>query len=148
MHRQQIITSLCLGFIINLVPTIANSQGKDQHSTGHQRSVKVPAGKPVPKVKLKVSPDPMKGWNLELKVNNFKFAPEKIAANTPSQFTEGHAHLLINGKKVTRLYSNWYHLKDLPVGSNEIVVTLNTNNHESLIVNGQVVGDKAMVVVK
>ncbi len=148
MHRQQIITLLCLGLIINLIPNIANSQGKDTHQTSHQRSIKVPSGQPTPNVKLKVYPDPMKGWNLELKVNNFKFVPEKIATSAPSQFTEGHAHLLINGKKVTRLYGNWYYLKDLPVGSNEIVVTLNTNNHESLIANGQVVGDKVRIMVK
>jgi hypothetical protein len=148
MHRQSIITVLCLGLLINLIPTIADSQGKDIHQTSHQQSVKVPTGQPVPNVKLKVYPDPMKGWNLELKVNNFKFVPEKIATSASSKFTEGHAHLLINGKKVTRLYGNWYYLKDLPVGSNEIAVTLNTNNHESLIANGQVVGDKARIMVK
>jgi hypothetical protein len=148
MNRQQIITVLCLGFMINLIPVIANSQGKGNHQTSHQLSVKVPAGQPAPKVKLKIYPDPMKGWNLELKINNFKFVPEKIATSAPSQVNEGHAHLLINGKKVTRLYGSWYYLKNLPVGSNEIVVTLNTNNHESLIVNGQVVGDKTQIMVK
>jgi hypothetical protein len=134
MHRQQIVTVFFLGFMINLVPAIVNSQGIGSHQTSHQRSVKVPANQPAPNVKLKV--------------NNFKFVPEKIVTSAPSQVTEGHAHLLINGKKVTRLYGNWYYLKDLPVGSNEIIVTLNTNNHESLIVNGQVVGDKARIMVK
>jgi hypothetical protein len=144
MHRQQIFIALCFGLIINLTPTIANSQGHGSH----HHNMEVPVGQPVPSVKLKVYPDPMKGWNLELKINNFKFAPEKIATSTPGQAAEGHVHLLINGKKVTRLYGNWYYLKELPAGSNEIAVTLNTNNHEDLIVNGQIVGDKIRVMVK
>lgn len=144
MYRQQITTALCFGLIINFIPTIANSQGHGSH----HHHMEVPAGQPVPSVKLKVYPDPMKGWNLELKTNNFKFAPEKIAASVAPQTTEGHAHLLINGKKVTRLYGNWYYLKELPAGSNEIAVTLNTNNHEDLIVNGQIVGDKIRITVK
>jgi hypothetical protein len=144
MHRQQIITALCFGLLINLIPTIANSQG---HSS-HHHSMEFPAGQAFPSVKLKVYPDRMKGWNLELRTNNFKFAPEKIATSAPSQTAEGHAHLLINGKKVTRLYGNWYYLKELPVGSNEIAVTLNTNNHEDLMVNGQIIGDKIRITVK
>lgn len=48
-----------------------------------------------------------------------------------------YAHLYVDGTKITRLYGNWYYLESLPAGRHEITVSLNTNNHETLIYNGQ-----------
>ena len=90
--------------------------------------------------------DAVKGWNLEVKVTNFKFAPERI--NTDSSVNEGHAHLFVNGKKVTRLYGSWYYLDNLESGNNEVSVTLNTNNHEDLAKNGEVIKDTEIIQVE
>ncbi|HEY9597498.1 MAG TPA: hypothetical protein V6D33_07495, partial [Cyanophyceae cyanobacterium] len=60
---------------------------------------------------------------------------------------EGHAHLYVNGKKLTRLYGSWYYLSNLTPGSHKITVTLNTNRHENLIHNGQVIGDTETIDV-
>ena len=43
----------------------------------------------------------MKGYNLEAKVSNFRFAPEDV--NTAAKPGEGHAHLNVNDKKIARL---------------------------------------------
>lgn len=99
------------------------------------KTLEIPVGQPVPSVNLIVHPDAMRGWNLEVKVSNFKFAPEKV--NQESKATEGHAHLYINGKKLTRLYGSWYYLSSLEPGSNKITVTLNTNGHEDLVNKGK-----------
>lgn len=45
---------------------------------------------------------------------------------------EGHAHLFIDGKKIGRVYSNWYHINPLRQGSHTIRVTLNANDHSEL----------------
>lgn len=110
------------------------------------KKVEIPAGQPVPAVSLVVRPDAMSGWNLEMRVRNFTFAPDRINTKSTS-VNEGHAHLYVNGKKVARLYGPWYHLPNLPPGANRITVTLNTNDHGDLVHQGQVIQDTAIVQV-
>jgi hypothetical protein len=117
----------------------------DQPHHGHGMMA-IPDGQPVPSVQLIVHEDSMQGWNLELQVENFQFAPEHL--DQPSTTTEGHAHLYVNGIKVARLYSNWYHLSELPPGVNEVTVSLNTNGHETLTFNNQPIQDTVTIDVK
>lgn len=112
----------------------------------HQHKImEVPLSQPVPVVDLIVHPDTVKGVNLEVKLSNFKFAPEKV--NQDSKLTEGHAHLYIDGKKLTRLYGNWYYLDNLAPGQHKITVALNTNRHEDLVYKGQKIEDSEMILV-
>ncbi len=109
-----------------------------QHGAGDghtHKTMVIPPGQPVPTVNLDIKPDTMSGWNLQVKVTNFAFAPERI--NTKGVTTEGHAHLYVDGKKVTRLYGPWYYLGNLSPGQHTITVTLNGNGHEDLIYNGK-----------
>jgi len=88
-----------------------------------------------PTVRLSVHKDPKAGWNLQVQVEDFRFAPEHAsAAHVPG---EGHAHLFIDGKKVTRLYGEWYHIPALAPGTHKITVTLNANSHEDLTIKGK-----------
>ncbi|MBW4658690.1 MAG: hypothetical protein KME15_08450 [Drouetiella hepatica Uher 2000/2452] len=98
---------------------------------------------PLPTVKLIAHPDAKQGWNLEVQVTNFKFAPERV--NQASVPTEGHAHLYVDGEKITRLYGNWYYLSSLSPGKHEITVALNANGHESLMHNGEPIQASVMV---
>ena len=110
---------------------------------GMKHSVKViPAGyKSPPSVKIRLEKDAhTKGaLNLFLDLKNFRFAPEEV--NKTSKINEGHAHLYLNGKKLTRLYSASYFMDKLPKGNLEIRVTLNTNMHEDLSYLGKLVQD-------
>ncbi|MGK7912219.1 MAG: hypothetical protein AB4050_12190 [Synechococcus sp.] len=116
------------------------------HDEGHtHKQLEVSADLPVPAVAVVVHEDAVNGWNLELQLDNFEFSPATI--NEPGAQNEGHAHLYINGEKVTRLYSNWYYLEDLEAGENTILVTLNTNTHEDLTVNGEVISASTIVSV-
>ena len=119
-----------------------NAEPAHSHS-----SIEIPAGQPVPTVRLNLLPDAMRGWNLEVKVANFRFAPERV--NTKGLLTEGHAHLMIDGKKVTRLYGSWYYLSGagLQPGKHTIEVTLNTNQHEALTHNGKPISAMTMIEV-
>ncbi len=54
---------------------------------------------------------------------------------------KGHAHLYLNGKKVTRLYATSHFMDKLPKGNLEIRVTLNTNMHEDLSYKAKLVQD-------
>jgi hypothetical protein len=95
----------------------------------------IPTGQAVPTVKLVVVPDAIAGWNMEIQLANFTFNPAQM--NQSSQTTEGHAHLLLNDRKVARIYGTWNHIPKLPQGQNVLKVVLMTNQHETLTANGQ-----------
>jgi len=123
------------------------SAGDAHESVGHaHQAVEVPPGKPVPTVNLVVRPDRMKGWNLEVKVTNFTFAPERVNTKSTS-VNEGHAHLYIDGKKISRLYGTWYHLETLPAGTHKVTVSLNTNDHGQLLYQGKPIQATAIIQV-
>lgn len=146
-----IFTGLCLG--VGIAKTMMNGghSGHSAHSAhgggyGHNhKQLEIPAGQPVPEVDLIVTKDSMRGWNLEIKTSNFTLTPENV--NQGPSFSEGHAHLFINGQKVTRLYGNWYYLGNLEPGTNEIIVTLNANNHDDLVHEGEMISDTEIVEV-
>lgn len=116
------------------------TMGETPHGAGHgdhgdHGALEIPADQPVPTISLTVTPDPVGGWNLEVQTENWTFAPEHVnQANVPA---EGHAHLYINGEKLTRIYSNWHYLPSLPPGEHTLTVGLNANSHETLMHNGQ-----------
>lgn len=126
-------------------------KGLDNTGAGHDHggmdhgSLEIPEGQPAPQVTLTVEPDAMAGWNLQLEMANFEFAPERV--NQESVTTEGHAHLFINGEKLTRLYGSWYYLASLPPGEHELRVELNGNGHETLTVAGQPIEATVKVMV-
>jgi len=124
--------------------TLSNTHSPTSAEPHHQIR-EIPAGEPVPSVKLVVHPDTMRGYNLEVQTTNFKFAPEDV--NKAAQSGEGHAHLYVNGKKITRLYSSWYYIDNLKPGKNEIRVSLNANNHEALAHKGKMIEATQIVEV-
>ncbi|MGA1474568.1 MAG: hypothetical protein ACO4AI_05250 [Prochlorothrix sp.] len=122
------------------------AEGHSVESGGHgHRSIEVPADQPLPTVGLKVHRDPGQGWNLEVQLENFAFTPQNIGRSSLS--TEGHAHLYVNGEKITRLYGTWHHLPSLPPGRHTIKVNLNTNDHEVLTHQGQEIAAIALIEV-
>ncbi|MEO9525809.1 hypothetical protein [Roseibium sp.] len=111
--------------------------GHDMSGHTHDELVSVPAGPGAPSVKIAVTPDPASGFNLHIMTENFTFAPEHASQeHVPG---EGHAHVYVNGEKVTRHYGPWLHLPALPEGEAVVEVTLNTNDHKMLAV-----GDKPL----
>ena len=101
----------------------------------HDQLIEIEAGQDPPAVAIALLKDPVKGWNVQLTTENFEFAP--ASAGLEPEPGKGHAHLMIDGKKVARLYGHWHHLPNLPAGKHEILVTLNANNHAGLAVNGR-----------
>lgn len=122
---------------------VASNEGADQMH--HHKSIEIPAGEPVPTVDLMITPDPVGGWNLQVETTDFAFVPAQV--NQKSTPNAGHAHLYINGEKITRLYSEWHYLPSLPPGDHEIVVSLNANGHEALTHNGEPIEAMTMLTV-
>ena len=125
---------------------VNHGKSPEDHSHHGHKAITITEGQSVPKVDLIVHPDAVKGWNLEVQVENFQFIPAK--ANQVSTANQGHAHLYINGEKITRLYGNWYYLENLAPGKNEIKVSLNANGHETLVYQSQGIEDLEIIDVK
>ncbi len=97
----------------------------------------------APTVKVLADEDELGGWNVKIVTENFEFAPQDV--NEASEAGTGHAHIWVDGEKIGRVYSNYYHLGSLGDGEHEITVTLNTNMHMDYAVDGEVVQDSIVV---
>lgn len=102
---------------------------------GHDR-FDVPANSAAPSVVIHAAKDVNGGWNLHLMTTNFTFTPEN--SGKEDVVGEGHAHIYVNGKKVARVYSNWFHI-NLPKGANKVKVTLNTNSHKEYFFEDKII---------
>lgn len=137
---------LLVSTILIGVASLGNSfrLAKADQGVEEDRLLEISRGQ-VPTVDIGVSKDVVKGWNLETKVKNFRFAPENV--NTKNNPGEGHAHIYLNGKKMARLYSSWFHLENLPPGRNKLTVGLKSNTHETLVHNSQKIEDTEVIEV-
>lgn len=125
---------------------VAHGESMNRSGTRHQHKImEIPIGQPIPSVKLVVHKDPLRGYNLEVQVSHFRFAPQEVSQ--AARAGEGHGHLYVNGDKITRLYGSWYYLENLKPGKNEITVSLNSNNHATLAHDGKIIQDTEVVEV-
>lgn len=116
--------------------------GSHKHS---QR--KIAFESPVPSVTHLMFPDTMDGYNVQVLTTNFKFTPSAI--NREVVENSGHAHIYVNGTKVSRIYSNWFHLPSaaLRSGQNLVTITLNANDHsEWADVEGKLIASTVRVM--
>lgn len=121
------------------------AHGASDHAAMHDTPVDVPAAD-APQVAIAITPDPMAGYNLHIMTENFTFSPQN--ASRTNVTGEGHAHVYINGQKLGRVYGPWMHLDGLPKGEVEIEVSLNTNDHSPLAVNGTPIAASQTISVK
>lgn len=118
--------------------------GGSDHAMMHDTPLAVPAAD-APQVAIEVSRDAMAGYNLHVMTQNFAFSPRN--ASSANVTGEGHAHVYVNGEKLSRLYGSWMHLASLPKGEVLVEVTLNTNDHRPLAVDGAVISASQTLVV-
>jgi hypothetical protein len=115
-------------------PTVViHDHNKHQHSDTDLLSINPEAKRP--EILLSVTADPVAGWNIHIAVSHFSFAPENVN-QAMSLLPEGHAHIYVDGYKIARVYSPWFHLKALTPGPHKIRVGLNANDHSNLGYNG------------
>lgn len=128
--------------------TEAHSHSSDllhTHESMEHTTFDVSAWQNTPSVDILVIKDPKSGWNLWVDVANFTFAPQ--SSSLPNIEGEGHAHLYIDGEKITRLYGEWFHIPELASGKHVITVDLTTNDHMILVSGGEKIMDSEIVVV-
>ncbi|MGI9623886.1 MAG: hypothetical protein ACR2PK_13695 [Acidimicrobiales bacterium] len=114
------------------------------HDHDHGDGIEVAAGLPVPEVAVEVTPDPAKGQNLQVALQNFEVTPEN--ASTEAVDGEGHLHLYVDGERVLRFYNEWLHL-ELEPGEHTIDVEVSANDHRPYTVDGEPIRATTTVVV-
>lgn len=120
----------------------------NEHAHHQHMPLMIPDDAAVPSVQLSITQDSKSGWNLSLELDNFRFAPENLDKTESYTYQEGHAHLYVNGNKITRLYSPWYYFPRLVPGEYEITVTLNTNGHQDLMYQTQRIESTVQLTVQ
>ncbi|MEP5731478.1 MAG: hypothetical protein ABJL67_19140 [Sulfitobacter sp.] len=123
----------------------AHHGASTDHALMHDTPIDIPAAD-APQISIMLHPDPMAGYNLHVMTENFAFSPQNASLSNVTG--EGHAHVYINGQKLSRLYGGWMHLDNLPKGTVDIEVTLNTNDHRPLTVNGTAISAKHRLEVE
>ena len=138
IHQQQILNLLVMKFTIPVKDADVSHQ--------HIYTVDIEDSIRVPQIKMTIKRDAAGGWNMHLKVDNFRFTPEN--ANLLPIIGEGHAHLYLNGKKLARIYGEWYHIDWLPPGTNILKISLNANDHSMFTYKGKMIEKEVKVVVE
>lgn len=116
-------------------------QGLMSHSSMNHGYLDISNDSIIPTLEnLTMTKDPMTGWNIHFDTKNFQFTPEN--ASSKHITGQGHAHLMINGKKVARIYAHWFHIPQLADEIKEIEITLNANSHAIMSVHQQPIAIK------
>jgi hypothetical protein len=97
----------------------------------------------APKVELVVTEDAKSGYNVKIIATDFTFTPESV--NGGNVIGEGHAHLYVDGEKVGRLYSPYYHYDGSFEGTKTFSVTLNANDHGEYAIDGEVISTEVQI---
>lgn len=136
-----LILGLAGGYAIAEVASNNDSETKNDssmmESTSHSHGMFEVSEEEAPTVDFMVEEDAKSGWNIRIITTNFEFTPEKV--NGENVVGEGHAHLYVDGEKVARVYSDYFHYNGNFDGTKTFRVTLNANDHSEYVVNDEVI---------
>ena len=147
-----VATGVGIGYLIFSRSETVTNESSEQTAMTAQMSpnamheeIEVDATLPAPTVLLEATEDTKDGYNLQITTTNFTFTPEK--AGNGRESGEGHAHIYVNGKKLGRVYGEWFYLSsaNLVDGENVVEVTLNANDHSDWLINGDHISSSVTV---
>ncbi len=124
----------------------ATASDSDHHDESHEdhHAAAIEAASAM-SVAVETSADSVSGLNVHIITEGFAFAPGNV--NGAHIDGEGHAHIYVDGEKITRVYTPWHYLGDIEPGEHEIRVTLNANSHEEYTYNGSKIQATTVVTV-
>jgi hypothetical protein len=127
------------------VATIAPSQAQPNGAI----SVHEITQETAPKVNLEVQKDPTGGFNVHVVTSNFVWRPEM--ASMQHVLGEGHAHVYLDGRKIMRIYNEWFHLNTYQFstkpGEQLLSIEFVGNDHAPYTIQGLPVGAEQLVNV-
>ena len=123
-------------------PAIAHTDGA---SAIHEIS-KVDA----PTATLEITKDPTGGFNVRVLTAGFTWRPEMASMRHVNG--EGHAHVYLDGRKIMRIYNQWFHLNTFQFadksGEQLVSIELVGNDHAPYTIEGLPVGAEQLIDVQ
>ena len=103
----------------------------------------------APKAVLEIQKDPTGGFNVHVVTTNFVWRPEMASMqHVPG---EGHAHVYLDGRKIMRIYNEWFHLNTFQfatkAGEQLLSIEFVGNDHAPYTIQGLPVGAEQIVDV-
>ncbi len=141
---MKLIAFFATGWILtfaNVIPLHAHTSGAN---TVHEVSERA-----APKVTLEIQKDPTGGFNVHVVTSNFLWRPEM--ASMKHVEGEGHAHVYLDGRKIMRIYSEWFHLNTYQFattpGEQLLTIEFVGNDHAPYTRQGLPIGAELLVNV-
>ena len=101
----------------------------------------------APKATLEIQKDPTGGFNVHVVTTNFLWRPEM--ASMQYKPGEGHAHVYLDGRKIMRIYNEWFHLNTYQFstkpGEQLLSIEFVGNDHAPYTIQGLPVGAEQIV---
>ena len=103
----------------------------------------------APQATLVIHKDPTGGFNVHVKTTNFVWRPEMASMqHIPG---EGHAHVYLDGRKIMRIYNEWFHLNTFQFstkpGEQLLSIEFVGNDHAPYTIQGLPLGAQQLVDV-
>jgi len=103
----------------------------------------------APTALLELKKDPTGGFNVHVVTTNFTWRPEMASMkHVPG---EGHAHVFLDGRKIMRIYNEWFHLNTYQFatrsGEQLLSIEFVGNDHSPYTIKGSPIGDTRIVDV-
>jgi len=141
---MKLMATIVTGWIL-AVATIIPSQAQSNGAI----SVHEIAQEAAPQATLKLQKDPTGGFNVHVVTTNFMWRPEMASMqHVPG---EGHAHVYLDGRKIMRIYNEWFHLNTYQFstkpGEQLLSIEFVGNDHAPYTIQGVPVGAEQIVDV-
>ena len=141
---MKLMATIVTGWML-AVATIIPSQAQ----TNSAFSVHEIAQETAPRATLDIQKDPTGGFNVQVVTSNFVWRPEMASMQHVSG--EGHAHVYLDGRKIMRIYNEWFHLNTYQfstrAGEQLLSIEFVGNDHAPYTIQGLPVGAEQIVDV-
>ena len=144
IYGMRILATILTGLILalfSIVPVNAHTNGA---TSVHEIEQEL-----APKATLEIEKDPTGGFNVQVVTTNFIWRPEMASMkHVPG---EGHAHVFLDGRKIMRIYNQWFHLNTYQfstrAGEQLLSIEFVGNDHAPYTIQGLPVGTEQVVDV-
>ncbi len=113
-------------------------------SDGHGTHGAIESETPIA-MRIDTNVDELGGVGVQIETEGWRWTPENT--NGDYEPGAGHAHIYVDGEKVSRVYGASHYLSGLAPGERDIRVALNSNDHRELTVKGETVEATAVVTI-
>lgn len=141
---MKLVATIVTGWIL----TISSIAPVHAHTNGSS-SIHEIAQDVAPSATLDIKKDPTGGFNVQVVTTNFTWRPELASMKHVS--SEGHAHVFLDGRKIMRIYNEWFHLNTYQfstrAGEQLLSIEFVGNDHAPYTIKGLPVGAEQIVDV-